>query len=213
MKDIKRDDTGKVISVNFHPEKNRRFFASLSLLSIFMAVGVANHEIWNSGDLVDHKSESRSLASAPVSLVRNTEWERAIAQKLSERRERVLASVSQRPTQIEKLRFGALEGKYALRMADGKISEIEFSDAQSVGDHPNFINDRVAFLMQNRVAFAVEFSRVERISEERSKNSRAEVYGLFNADGAKVGQVRFQLDERGRFIAMKFHPEQKVAAN
>ncbi len=148
-----------------------------------------------------HGVQTRSLASLGDAgrTLRDPNFEKNLAQKLSKLSSRDIASVGRVPTYEDRLRFGYLEGKYALRMNDGKLSEIEFSQGP---DAPKYLNDRAEFLTTYKDLMPVEFESTKSISREILPKMIHETYQLVSNDKV-TAEVRFELDLYGRLISMK----------
>ena len=109
-----------------------------------------------------------------------------------------------KPSSIETLAFGQLEGKYAVRLENGKLAELEFSDVTSQGDRPKHIDDRGVFLRFSP-GFACQWLTISRsASTPRSANgTTTEVYQLVNEVSRPVANVEFHLDAAGRMLSMR----------
>lgn len=194
---------------------NKRSLASFGILSCFMVVGLSQMPT----NIHQEVKGSRGIASIGPSgefhkpevihgihrVPRNAVWEHALARQLGQKRKRDLASVGKRPTQMDRLLFGLLEGKYAVRREKGKIVEIEFSDTQRSGDLPKFINDRIGFIQENKALFPVDFKMIQKTETRKpgSQTPARESYKLMDKVGQQTGQVHFHLDKYGRFLSMQ----------
>lgn len=198
-------------STSFELE-NRKVLTSMSLLSILLAVVIANQEITSTNTAPTPMTQSRGIASfgEPVEVVRNTEWEKKLAQELSTERTEAESLVirGNKPSELDHLMFGTLGGQYLVSLDKGKLAEIEFNpEAFGLGE-PQKLDDRAHFIQANRALLSVDFDTVKksRISSE------AETYALLKS-GNEVGEVTFELDTDGRLLSMKFESTQRVALN
>jgi hypothetical protein len=149
----------------------------------------------------DRAVQSRSLASVGESGrgLRDPNYEQSLARKLSKLSSRDIASVGRMPSFEDRLRFGYLEGKYALRMNSGKIQEIEFASAP---DAPKYLNDRVQFLTLYKDLLPVDFEQARNVGREVMPKKIHETYQLVQNDRVEA-EVRFELDLYGRLLSMK----------
>jgi hypothetical protein len=180
----------------------------MTLASVVMMATAVNFFVSRSNDSASdmvamntHGVQSRSLASVGDAgrSLRDQRFEKDLAKKLSKLSSRDIASVGRAPSNEDRLRFGYLEGKYALRMNSGKISEIEFASSP---DAPKYLNDRVEFLKSHKELMPVDFEVARNVSREVLPKSIQETYQLVQND--QVGaEVRFELDLYGRLISMK----------
>jgi hypothetical protein len=144
---------------------------------------------------------NRAIASAePVDIVEDVRWEHDLVGKLDSVDHRQPASLGQRPSQIDDLRFGELAGKYRISEKSSHIQEIEYVDSTDVADRPIFVRDRGGFLQDHNSLFFVKFESLKR---EPASTAQSEIYRLFDKTGNPVGQAAFLLDDGGHFISLK----------
>src|SRR5262249_26214153 len=110
-----------------------------SIVSIAFIVALLNQQLLKS------QNGGRGIASVQDSSMVNVSWQYDLAKKLAKETRRDLASLGSRPNEMDQLRFGVLEGKYALHFEQGALSLIEFSEKES-GERPKYIEDKEAFL-------------------------------------------------------------------
>jgi len=113
------------------------------------------------------------------------------------------ASIGQNPTNLDKLAFGYLEGKYAVRLQHGTISEIEISESSL--DEAKHIESLSAFI-ENQRALLPDFRRSVKADDEQSGSATVQVYELMNEKSAPIAKVQFRTDGAGRLIAMRVVP-------
>lgn len=141
----------------------------------------------------------RSLASVPGMLgasAENVKWEHALARELSRDTTRK-AHLAVKPTLKDELLYGSLEGRYGLKMTNGRIESLEFIEAHS-GHRPVLIQDRAAFLGRYAEAFSVSYASVGMVES----SGGLETWNLLDADKTIVGKAQLKLDESGRLVSL-----------
>lgn len=188
-----------------YSEKNRAMVIG-SLITVLVLFTVANDKIAQSSRATGHSDmASRSVASqnSVGSTNRDVDWENSMAQKIDLiTSSRELASIGKRPTQLEDLQFGLLEGKYSLTMQGEKILKLEFSQGDRSQDRPKYITDRVAFLEDYRELLPVHFAHLRLVDDVFTDEEVREVYGLFDTNNVQIGSVAIRMDIYGRLLAM-----------
>ena len=197
----------KGLKVRFDLE-HTKVALSTSLLSIVILVTLANNNLM--ATTVETKEEpmriSRGIASVPEGSVtfastldtgsENPQLLKALAQRdLSPD-----ASVGRKPSALEKLAFEVLEGKYAVRLRDGIIDEIELADggiseAKEIKSLQAFINGQRDLLPQ--------YDRVVKVGSERDGMDQIETYQFVNEVSIPVAKVEVRLGESGQFMGMR----------
>ncbi|PWU18484.1 MAG: hypothetical protein C5B49_07110 [Bdellovibrio sp.] len=200
----------------------QRLFLSMSLLSlILVAVYSTDHMMKSqrpvyliatqeSGSLSGPGSEeklNRTVANfQPTEVFRDLDWERRLAERLGQNdSERAPASISQRVTLMDELKYGPLAGKYLIRASanDAKevkmdVAEIKYVESDEVSDQPIRISDAKAFLMKYRSLMKVPFANVEL----SYKSDGQEVWQLLDSHQAPMGRAKLTFDDQGRFVRM-----------
>ena len=198
----KRLDMGKI---NFQLDINqKRAAVATALLSVLFMVTLANTSVFSQDpqgtDTLssrDPASADRAMASVPTG---TSDWEDQMVSKLSKASDHV--QMGRRPDQLEKLTLEFLEGKYAVRLENGKIRELSFTDtAAQVG--PKFLKDRTAFLDQNRELLPVNFKNAVKAESKASNDEVVEGYDLLDKSSATVAKVWFRLDKSGHLLSMQ----------
>ncbi len=145
---------------------------------------------------------TREVASfQPAAFAKDIKWEHALAKQLSDEKESIFSSLAEKPTVRDELIFAFLEGKYGMKLDNGRIRSLEFIDAQA-GDQPLVIKDKADFLRQFSEAFGVEYSEVS-LSES---SDQTQAFSLINSDKAIIGTATFDLDTDGRVQSIKITP-------
>lgn len=187
----------KNLKVRFDLE-HAKIALSTSLLSVVVLMTLANRNLMNNS-VPEEMKQSRAIASVPTG---TSDAEDMLVRALA-KHELSSTSIGRQPSSIEALAFGQLEGKYAVRLANGKISELEFSDVTSQGDHPKHIDDRGNFLDTHRDILPVAYDKSIKIDSQVSGNSTLETYQLVNEVSRPVANVEFVLDAAGRMLSMR----------
>jgi hypothetical protein len=168
--------------------------ASVVLVAVFVNQWVVSKAEENGG-----LQGNRGLASyAPANSMKEVKWEHELAKQLSVDESSAAASaLAEKPTLRDELIFGYLEGKYGMKVLQGRIRSLEFIDAQA-GEQPLSISNKASFLNNFAAAFGVEFQEVSL----KSNTEQEQVYNLIAADKTIVGEAHFALDESGRVLAV-----------
>lgn len=171
--------------------------ASVLLMSIFL-----NQWLAAGPDNGLSGSGSRQVASfEPGVYAKDIKWEHELAKKFSDDKQSLFASLGEKPTVRDDLIFAFLEGKYGMKLNQGRIEKLEFIDAQA-GEHPMVIKDKGAFLRDYAEAFGVNYADAS-LSEN---TEQSQVYSLIASDKTIVGTATFALDDQGRVQAIKITP-------
>lgn len=194
---------------------------STSLLSVVVLVTLANNNLMTSiapvSSVLNEQSSSShnanggrgiaSIASVPgggysnATITENPELVRQLAQRdLSE-----TASVGQKPSSLERLAFGFLEGKYAVRLQDGLIREIEFAPETKTLEAKNEakkIENLNAFIDGQRDLLPA-YSHSVKLGLGHEGSETVETFQLVNAVSMPVAKVQFRVDIEGRFLGMR----------
>lgn len=182
---------------------------STSLLSIVILVTLANNNLMKSVD-EDKAAQGggRAIASVGASTVEETEGNKQLIQNLAQRDLSAAAKVGKKPSAIEKLAFEVLEGKYAVRLDDGKISEIEFSNSSEL---PKPVATLMAFLESHRDLLPADFAKRVKVDRTEEGSQTTEIYQLVNQYSMPVAKVLLRMDAAGRVLAMRVSPMQVAA--
>ncbi len=180
---------------------------STSLLSILVLVTIANSRLASQD--TPQIAGGRAIASVANG---TSEVEDTIVHSLADRALSSDAVIGRKPSSIEQLSFGFLEGKYALHMQNGKLSEIEFANSVDSADRPKHIDDPAQFLEANREVLPVAFSRSVKVEHLANKAEIIETYQLVNEISRPVANVQFRMDTVGRLLSMKVATISNVAS-
>ena len=182
-------------------ENEAKWMISASLLVILtLAVGI-NSTLFSQPTTIagsPQKAMSRSIAS--VNPLFKVSWEKKAFEVLKNVEERDLASVGQMPSAFDKLAFGALEGKYAIRMVEGRIAEIKF--ASQVDSKPKFMKDRLEFVEKNLAFFSKDAKIAKKVHQESNDDLVVERFQLSNDSGQDLSVVQVLSDKNNNLISM-----------
>ena len=184
---------------------------STSLLSIVLLVTLANNNLLvpKVQPTVDNENRAtRGIASIPsVADVQPSEENQRLVMELARRSLSATASVGHKPSLIDKLAFGFLEGRYKVRLNAGKLSEIEFAGQEA----PKKLGDAAAFIETNRELMPVAFDRSLKVGAVKSGLERLETYELVNRFSMPLAKVQLKLDSEGNLLTMRVAPMQVAA--
>ncbi len=171
-----------------------------SILSIIALATFFNQKIVSH---FDTSKSSRTIASLNEKAEFEFQWQKDLAQKLSQKSNRSIASYGERPSKLDEVRFGLLEGKYAFSFVDDKLSEIKFQETPN-SDRPKYIKDVGAFLIENREALIPEVSLVKTLDSKSEGENFEQVFELYDAQNNNLGHATYISDRAGRFRSLKF---------
>lgn len=192
----------------------QRLFLSMSLFSLILVAVFANEQMMRTErpvyvvtnmqgpDRLD--ALNRAIASAqPLNVFRDLEWEHQLAERLGQgSNDRQPASVSQKVTLMDDLKYGPLAGKYRIRSIDSVgtplVAEIEYVDSNEITDSPIHLTDAEAFLMKYRALMNVEFNQAKLAYQADGQQS----WQLIGQDQQLVGRANFKYDSDGHFLGM-----------
>lgn len=193
--------------------ENAKVAISASIVSIVVVVTMANHhlamrEAATSMTVASNPSSSlqmqagsggRSIASVSTG---TSEAEDSVVARLARKDLSNEAAVGRRPSSIDQLSFGYLEGKYAINLEKGKLTELQFASS-GTGDHPKHIEDLNAFIESHRELLPFAYSRTAKVDHVAKDGEIYETFELMNEISKPVGHVQFKLDGVGRLLSMK----------
>lgn len=214
--------------------EGQRLFLSMSLFSLILVAVFANEQMMRNERplyIVSTNTQgpnrledlNRAIASAqPVNVFRDLEWEHQLAKRLGKDSSdtaanletRQPASVSQKLTLMDDLRYGPLAGKYRIRSvssvspADGetngpRVAEIEYVDSSEITDQPIHLQDTGRFLMKYRELMDIEYSNAGLAYEADG----TEMWQLFDQEQRLVGRAHVKYDSDGHFVSLQLEHE------
>lgn len=187
------------LKVRFDLE-HAKIAVSTSLLSIVILVTLANNSLMSNAQDEQAPAGSRSIASVPTG---TSDSEDRLVAKLAKIDVKAEATLGRKPSSLENLTLGELEGKYAVRLQDGKLRELEFAESTSNEDRPKHVNDREKFLDAHRDLLPVAFDKSMKVEAEQSESGSVETYQLINEFSMPVARVEFRMDLAGRLLGMR----------
>ena len=190
--------------------ERKRVALPATMIALLVLIAVGNEAI-NSNRGTDSDSQKRTIAAAQKWLgdsEASRQWEQNLAHNLSDREPRDVASLGRSPSAFDQLRYGFLEGKYAVQLVDGKLREISFVENSS--DRPRYIDDIKAFLKEQKALLGVEFDEIVGQDKTNRGNLVVEKLDLKAADGRTPASVEYVTDEFGRFRELKITPHQSI---
>lgn len=181
---------------------NKKMGLVFSLLSV-IGITLFINQLGQSKLELASQTEARSVASfQSVDNRKEIAWENELAKQISENAQAdgdVLASL---PDIKEQLIFGFFEGKYGVRLAEGKIENIEFLNLES-GEEPTMILDRHDFLTKYKEAFSIPYTQFQKLAFKEGQES----FKLYNQKNVQVGLAVFQLNQKNQVISLRFEKE------
>lgn len=173
----------------------------LSIASVLLMTVFLNQWLVNGPDRSLSGSGNRQVASfEPGVFAKDIKWEHDLAKKISNDKANLFANLAEKPTLRDELIFAYLEGKYGMKLNQGRIEKLEFIDAQA-GEQPMAIDDKPAFLRQYAEAFGLNYSEASLTATTDSN----QVFNLIDSDKTIVGTATFELDHQGRVQAIKIN--------
>ena len=193
--------------------EGQRLFLSMSLFSLILVAVFANEQMVRTERpiyLVSGNTQgpdrldalNRAIASAqPVNVFRDLEWEHQLAKKLGREIEdgRQPASISQKITLMDDLRYGPLAGKYRIIASEqAGVAEIEYVDSSEITDKPVQIGDAASFLSKYRSLMGGGFETAALSYQGQGR----EEYQLLGADQNPVGRASVEFDGEGNLLKL-----------
>ncbi|OQW49301.1 MAG: hypothetical protein A4S09_12360 [Proteobacteria bacterium SG_bin7] len=186
--------------------EQKRILISALLVSVFLVVTILN---------TSEPTQSRSIASVsermPNSL--STSFEKSVIAKYTNNLAQPVAHLGTRPSKIEGLAFGTLNGSYLVSLDSGKITRIKVAERSTTNYNPQKIKSANSFLEQYKNLLAVEFKSANKTHEKLTSEVKLEEFDLINSDQQRVGIATFTFDKAGYFISLQIEKSQSVAAN
>ncbi len=179
--------------------QDQKAVVSLSIASVLIVSLFLNQWLisGNNSNELDAKG-GRQIASFNGDMVQDIKWERDLAKQLTQKDLLENSKMAEKPTLRDELVFGYLQGKYGMKLSQGKIEALEFLSSMA-GENPLEIQSKTDFLMSYRDAFGIDFHNVS-FSE---KHDNIEVYSLVGKDKSIMARAAFNLDESGRLVSLK----------
>lgn len=177
---------------------------SLSLLSIVFAVVFANEHILKANRTEriiaggDSNFVGRNVASAGnLDPMRDIEWEHSLAKRLAKNGLRGPASVAQKASPMDELKYGFFEGQYQFLSAKPNVTSIQFSG--SIGAQPKVVGAIPTFLTEHKSELGLSYKSIRKVA---SQDVFKETYELLNEQGRVGSKVEVSLDAQNGLLSM-----------
>lgn len=171
---------------------NQKAVIPLSLLSVLVVTLSLNEWIQVASRKLD---STRGVASLPAEdFEKQIKWEHRWADSLKNPNSRP-GMTADRPSQVDKLLFGVLQGDVKLTRLDGHISELEMKS-------PVELKNREEFLETFKDVWSVQFAQVELLKNE--SDTSKETYRLLDQKGQVVGSAVFGLEDLQNITKLQF---------
>lgn len=179
----------------WYSNKQNMFFVAAGAL--FVASIAINQTSINSP-----QNAGRGIASEGSGPSSN-DFDKRMARRLANLLPNDDASIGRKPTAIDDLNFGILEGKYSMHFEGGKVDQIQFvRDETRAKEQPYLVADPKEFLKEYQNLFSISFEFVkENTARQLANQSANKTYSLFKGD-KEVGTAQFELDSEGRLIKL-----------
>ena len=181
----------------------KKFVITTAILSLLIVISVFNRNAFSSHkgtlDLASNSQDhSRQIASVPLG---TTSSEDSLAKELSLKPLDDQARWGQNPSRVEQLTFGLLEGKYSVRLKDGKLNGFELTDMST---QPKMVQNLERFLSENREILPVKFDTISVVQPSKG-DENVQKFALLSPASRRMAEVEFHLDGAGRLISMRIN--------
>lgn len=129
------------------------------------------------------------------------EHEAQTFEKMAKIKARFISSIGKTPEPLDNLRFGILEGKYALTLTGEKIKEIEFINTPNSQGSPKQIADRIDFIKENAVLLNIK-SEIIKLDTQIVGRKIVETFKAINAETENEISIKIELDELDRLYKL-----------
>lgn len=172
---------------------------AISIASVIVGAVFLNNWIMSLNHYTSQiESNRRGVASveseSPSSDMREINWEHQMA-KVMEGDKAFNGTSAKKPTMIDQMLYGELEGHYNLQMNQGKIEKISFNENQ-IGIEPATISHLENFILKYRSVLGSKISSVKVSSSNDQKEKN--VFVLLDDRNNEVGHVSAELTEEGQ---------------
>lgn len=168
--------------------------AATATLGFILFIMVGLNSSFFSSQEPQESSGARGIASVPQTV--ETEW-RTQLKKLDAKK--IVAEKAVKPTTMDSLSFGLLEGKYSMKVQGGRVTQIDFGQAES--QQPKVLQDRIQFIHQFADVFVPGFKLAQKAGVEKENTGFKETYRVESEWGESW--FDFHLDEHKRLISLE----------
>lgn len=177
-----------------------------SIMSILIVVTLANSKLLSGEPAVESATlasegtviQSRGIASVPTG---TSDDEDRLVKEMASRSLSEAAAIGRKPSALEQFAFEQLEGKYAVRVNDGKLSELQLSPGSA-----DPIQFDTSFIEKNRSLLPVAYDKSVRVGTERSDTEVKETYHLVNQLSMPMAEIQVRLSETHHLLGMRVIP-------
>ncbi len=189
------------VSLATQSNRFQNIVASGALATMLFLVTVINFTLTSQNET---KTEGRAIASTATLIDGEvSSWNKNVLKRIAQQAERKIASISSKATDVDQLRFGLLEGKYAVKMEEGKISEIVYHDSEESSERPKYINSKNDFLTQYQPLIKGDFTAASSMGEQIDNGQIVESFQLLGPESSPIAIAKFTSDQYGRLISFK----------
>jgi len=180
---------------------------SASLASVVILATLGNAFIFTSSPVSSESPQfhGRGIASVEISdSGEKSGWFRDFLKSREGKiyESRSVAAIAEKPSLMDQLRFGDLEGKYSVRVEAGELREIQFVDNDSSQDRPKYVVQAQEFLKRYQGLHGIAFNEVRQTRSAQLGSSKVEVYEMLDQSAVK-GMVEVTTDESGRLMNLR----------
>ncbi len=174
-----------------------------SIMSILIVVTLANSKLLNGEPAIESATlasegtliQSRGIASIPSG---TSDDEDRLVKEMATRSLGEAAAIGRKPTVLEKFAFEELQGKYAVRVNNGKLTELQLSPGSA--DPVQFDS---AFIERNRSLLPVTYEKSVRVGTEKLDSEVKEIYHLVNQLSMPMAELQVRLSDTHRLLGMR----------
>ena len=182
----------------------KKLILPTAILSILIVISVFNKNVFSTVtghlDLASTTLDtSRQVASVPLG---TTNSEDNMTKELSLKPLDDKARWGQNPSRVEQLTFGLLEGKYSVRLKDGKLNGFELTDLTA---QPKMVQNLEKFISENKEILPVNFESIAQAKSTKSESENIQKFTLLSSASRRLAEVEFHLDNLGRLLSMKIN--------
>lgn len=185
----------------------KKIVFATAILSVLVVISVFNRNTFSTDKSVAElasssqggsQENSRQIASVPLG---TSNSEDSVTKEWSLKTLDDQTKLGQDPSRVEQLTFGLLEGKYSVRLKDGKLNGFELTDASS---QPKMVANLQKFLAENKEILPVKFDTISIVKASKGEEN-VQKFALLSPESRRMAEVEFRLDSLGRLISMRIN--------
>jgi hypothetical protein len=186
--------TGKYKKPPGYKQEELRKATTIGLVFMMFMMMAFNFSMFEAKLFQKDESASvlRGIASVPKAF--EPQWKK----NLSEINDKMISESARKPTAVENLNFGVLEGKYTLKVLDGHVIQIDFAKLEN--REPHLLQDRSRFVSEYASAFMVGFRFIDRLATIKDAEGTKETFRVRSDKGESI--FEFHLDPQDRFVSL-----------